>query len=390
MSSYQKPDRQPPASKPSPRRDLRQRARQVLGNARDRLLHSKQISQAGLTPYEVIHDDGLVTLRHYHALREDVITVDGQPLRVSKQKHRIPLVIVPPLAVNMLIYDLFPERSLVKYLLARGFDVYLIDWGIPGFKHTHYNLHTYVVELLPGFLARVREHSGEEDISLHGWSMGGIITLCYAGLVKDEHIRNLVVLGAPVNAHASGQLGKVYQMLSSGAEWVREHTGFRIHNVSPRLLHTPGWVNTLGFKMTNPVGSVMGYWDLLKKLGDRDFVVEHATNASFLDHMVAYPGGIIQDMMVRIWIDNEMADGRMPIGDREARLDIITANLLAFAGKSDTMVTQDAVVTLMDLVKSDDRSFHVVPGGHMGILSGSKASETVWAKTADWLAARSD
>lgn len=383
----QKTDRQtPPALRPG----LRQRARRVLGNARDRLLRSHEISLAGLTPYEVIHDDGLVSLRHYRPLHEDSILVDNQSLPVSQARHRLPLVIVPPLAVNMLIYDLFPERSLVKYLLARGFDVYLIDWGIPGFRHTHYNLETYVTELLPAFLSRVRAHSGQQELSLHGWSMGGIITLCYAGLIQDKHIRNLVVLGAPVNAHASGQLGKVYQMLGNAAEWVREHTGFRIHNVSPRLLHTPGWVNTLGFKMTNPVGSVMGYWDLLKKLGDRDFVVEHATNASFLDHMVAYPGGIIQDMMVRIWIDNEMADGRMPIGDQEARLDTITANLLAFAGKSDTMVTQDAVVTLMDLVQSEDRSFHVVPGGHMGILSGSHAAETVWKRTADWLAERSD
>lgn len=382
MSSYQKPSRQ--------RSSLRQRASRVLGNARDRLLHSRELSQAGLTPFEVIHDNGLVSLRHYHRLSEDLILVDGEPLHVAQKQHRIPLVIVPPLAINMLIYDLFPERSLVKFLLARGFDVYLIDWGIPGFKHTHYNLHTYVAELMPEFLEKVRAHSGEKELSLHGWSMGGIMTLCYGGLNRDENIRNQVVLAAPVNAHASGQLGKVYQFISARAAWVREHTGFRIHNINPRLLHTPGWANTLGFKMTNPLGSIMGYWDLLKKLGDRDFVVEHATNAAFLDHMVAYPGGVVQDMMVRIWIDNEMASGSMPIGDKEARLDRISANLLAFAGKTDTMVTKDAVITLLDLVASEDKSFHIAPGGHMGVLSGSGAPGSVWVKTADWLAERSN
>jgi polyhydroxyalkanoate synthase len=117
--------------------------------------------------------------------------------------------------------------------------------------------------------------------------------------------------------------------------------------------------------------------------------VESATNASFMNRMVAYTGGIVQDMMVRIWIDNEMADGRMPVGDKVADLSRVTANLLAFAGKGDTMVTKDALVTLMELVGSSDRSFHVVPGGHMGILSGSKAPATVWQKTADWLAERS-
>jgi polyhydroxyalkanoate synthase len=382
MSSHQKASHQ--------RRSLRQRASRVLGNARDRLLHSRELSQAGLTPFEVIHDNGLVSLRHYSRLKEDAILVDGQTLRVAQKQHRVPLVIVPPLAINMLIYDLVPERSLVKFLLARGFDVYLIDWGIPGFKHTHYNLHTYVAELMPEFLDKVREHSGEKELSLHGWSMGGIMTLCYGGLNRDENIRNQVVLAAPVNAHASGQLGKVYQFISARAEWVRAHTGFRIHNISPRLLHTPGWANTLGFKMTNPVGSIMGYWDLLKKLGDRDFVVEHATNASFLDHMVAYPGGVMQDMMVRIWIDNEMANGRIPLGAEEAHLNTITSNLLAFAGKTDTMVTKDAVITLLDLVASEDKSFHIAPGGHMGVLSGSGAPASVWVKTADWLAERSN
>lgn len=379
----------PSTVRPALRPTLRQRARHILGNARDRLLHSSEISQAGLTPYDVIHDDGLVSLRHYRPLMEASIEVDGETMPVTRVRQRLPLVIVPPLAVNMLIYDLFPQRSLVKYLLARGFDVYLIDWGTPTLRHAHYNLHTYVVELMPELLARIRAHSGEQDLSLHGWSMGGILSLCYLGLNDDRHVRNLVVLGAPVNSHASGALGKVYQFVSARAEWVREHTGFRIHNLNPRLLYTPGWVNTIGFKLTNPVGSVMGYWDLVRRLGDRDFVVEHATNAAFLDRMVAYTGGIVQDMMVRIWIDNEMADGRMPVGNQEARLDRISANLLAFAGKSDTMVTQDALVTLMELVSSDDRSFHVIPGGHMGILSGSRAPATAWKMTADWLLGRS-
>lgn len=377
------------SARPTPRPPLRQQAGRVLGNARDRLLRPQVISQAGLTPYEIIADDGLVTLRRYRPLTETQITVAGETLAVRPARQRVPVVIVPPLAVNMLIYDLFPQRSLVKYLLARGFEVYLIDWGTPGIRHAHYNLHTYVVELMPALLAKVRQHSGRQDLTLHGWSMGGILTLCYCGVTGDAHIRNLVILGAPVNSHASGRLGKIYQFVSGRAQWVREHTPFRIHKLNPRLLYTPGWVNSLGFKLTNPVGTVMGYWDLVKKLGDRDYIVESATNATFLNRMVAYTGGIVQDMMVRIWIDNEMADGRMPVGDKVANLRQVQANLLAFAGKSDTMVTKDAVITLLDLVGSEDRSFLLVPGGHMGILSGSRAPATVWKKTADWLEERS-
>lgn len=365
-------------------------ARRVLNNANDRFFRSRDLVLAEKSPYEIIHDNGLVKLRHYLPLTDDVITVDGQPFTVNKQQHRVPVVIVPPLAVNMLIYDLFPERSLVKYLLASGFDVYLIDWGNPERQHTHYNLHTYVAEFMPEFLGKVREHSGQQQLSLHGWSMGGVFTLCYTALTHDENIRNLVILGTPINSHASGAIGKVYQYVERRAEWVRKNTGFRIHNLNPQWLHTPGWMNVVGFKMTNPIGSMMGYWELIVKLADRQFVINHATTSAFLDKMVAYPGGIIQDMMVRIWIDNELAKGYMQIGTGEVRLSDINSALFAAAGKSDNMVTKAAVETLMEHIGSSDKTFTVVAGGHMGILSGSKAPTDVWPKVADWLAQRSN
>ena len=365
-------------------------ARRILNNANDRIFRARDLVLAEQTPYEVIYSNDLVKLRHYLPITQNEVMVDGIAMTVNKNTHKVPLVIVPPLAVNMLIYDLFPERSLVKYFVAQGFDVYLIDWGMPTRKHTHYNLNTYVSEFMPEFLAKVREHSGQQQLSLHGWSMGGIFTLCYTALTHDPDIRNLVILGTPINSHASGAIGKVYQAIERRAEWVRKNTGFRIHNLNPQWLHTPGWANVVGFKMTNPMGSLMGYWELVVKLADRQFVVNHATTSAFLDKMVAYPGGIVQDMMVRIWIDNELAKGYMQLGKNEARLADIQCALWAGAGKSDNMVTKAAVETLMDHVSSTDKEFVVVAGGHMGILSGSKAPSDVWPKVADWLAARSN
>ncbi|MBK9185842.1 MAG: alpha/beta fold hydrolase [Moraxellaceae bacterium] len=365
-------------------------ARRILNNANDRIFRARDLVLAEQTPYEVIYSNDLVKLRHYLPITQNEVMVDGIAMTVNKNTHKVPLVIVPPLAVNMLIYDLFPERSLVKYFVAQGFDVYLIDWGMPTRKHTHYNLNTYVSEFMPEFLAKVREHSGQQQLSLHGWSMGGIFTLCYTALTHDPDIRNLVILGTPINSHASGAIGKVYQAIERRAEWIRKNTGFRIHNLNPQWLHTPGWANVVGFKMTNPMGSLMGYWELVVKLADRQFVVNHATTSAFLDKMVAYPGGIVQDMMVRIWIDNELAKGYMQLGKNEARLADIQCALWAGAGKSDNMVTKAAVETLMDHVSSSDKEFVVVAGGHMGILSGSKAPSDVWPKVAAWLAVRSN
>lgn len=369
---------------------LRERTEVALGNAGDRFLRAEKLTLADQTPYQVLHDNGLVKLRYYTPLNDERIPLDGETLQVEKRRHRVPVVIVPPLAVKMSIYDLFPDRSLVKYLLARGYEVYLIDWGVPGRKHTHYNLNTYISEFMPLFLEQVRQHAGVQDLTLHGWSLGGVFTLGYSALSRDPHIRNLVIVGTPIDGHSSGVIGKMYQQLAKQADWVRKNTSFRVHNLNPNWLHTPGWANVLAFKMLSPVGSIMGYWDLLKQLGDREYVVNHATNGAFLDNMVAYPGGIVQDMLIRVWIDNDLADGLMTIGEQTADLMQVKASLLAFAGKSDTMVTGDAVRPLLGLVGSSDSRFEHISGGHMGILAGSKAPKEAWRLMANWLSERSD
>ena len=98
------------------------------GNAFDRVFRAASLVQAGQTPFETLYTDGLVSLRYYPPLRESQIELDnGDVVPVATRTQRTPLVIVPPLAVNMLIYDLFPQRSLVRFLRAKGFEVYLID-----------------------------------------------------------------------------------------------------------------------------------------------------------------------------------------------------------------------------------------------------------------------
>ncbi|AOY89570.1 alpha/beta hydrolase [Marinobacter salinus] len=369
---------------------LKRQTAHYASNAFDRVFRTASLVQAGQTPFETLFSDGLVSLRYYPPLDEDFIELDDMVLTVERQTHRTPVVIIPPLAVNMLIYDLFPQRSLVRFLRAKGFEVYLIDWGVPTRAHSHYNLHTYVAELLPSYLNRVREHSGEQELTLHGWSLGGMFTLFYSALSQDQHVRNAIVLGSPIDSHASGILGLLNQRMADVAEFVRTRTGFRIHNVKPHWFHTPGWANTIGFKLTNPVASAMGYWELVVRLGDREFVTSHATTSAFLDRMVAYPGGIIQDTVVRVWIDNQLSRGEIQIGEDIARLENVNANLLAIAGSEDTLVTPDAANRVMDHVSSEDKTFRVVPGGHMGILAGSKAPKESWLELAEWLAERSD
>jgi poly(3-hydroxyalkanoate) synthetase len=361
-------------------------------NAKQRFFRAGTLNQAEQTPFKVIHSNDIVTLRYYPPLQEEKIEVeDGKggffEVPVESQSLKTPLVLVAPLAVNMYIYDLFPKRSLVKYLRARGFDLYLVDWGRPGWRQNHFSIETYIADLLPEMISKVREHSGETQLSLHGWSFGGMFSAAYSALDKD--IKNVALIGAPCDYHANGELGVQYQRISRNLRWLEKRTGWRVHNTKQRWWRSPGWANSMAFKLTNPIGSIQGYIDLVKNLHDEEYVVSHATNGAFLDDMVAYPGAVIQDVIQFLWTDNVMAKGELPLRNLRASFSDITANLCMVTGKQDPIVTTDCGLKLFDHASSDTKDHFEVKGGHMGILSGSKSATEIWPFVADWLVERS-
>ncbi|MGB1580116.1 MAG: alpha/beta fold hydrolase [Nevskiales bacterium] len=379
MATANTPRRNPPK--------LQRRTLASVGNMRDRFFRTEHLVKAEQTPFEVIHRNDIAQLRYYPPLDSETIDVAGETIAVSKTTAKTPLVLVSPLAVNMYLYDLFPERSLVKYLRARGFELYLVDWGRPGWRHNHFHLYDYICRLLPEMLGKVREHSGQQKLSLHGWSFGGLFSLCAAA--DDPDIANLALIGAPCDYHANGELGKNYQRIARQLRWVEKRTGWRIHNSRRRWWRSPGWANSLMFKLTNPVGTMQGYVELATKLHDRDFVISHATNSAFLEDMVAYPGGVIQDVIQYLWADNRLADGHLPLNNHEVHLSQVTAPIMLVSGHKDVIVTHECSQAMLQHVSSKDTTTLEVPGGHMGILGGSVGPKHIWAPVADWLLERS-
>ena len=369
---------------------LNQLAAQAVNNAFDRLFLPGLLVRSEQTPHEVIHEQGIMSVRYYPPLEASQIQLGrDEVLDVVDECVDVPLVLVPPLAARPTIFDLMPERSLVRYFVARGFRVYLIDWGEPGREHAHYGLGDYVNRLMPEALDKVRGHAGVEPLSLFGWCLGGLFCLMYAGLSDDAQLRNIVTVASPIDARQGSIMGKLSIALMKPADMVRRFTNFRLHSLDPEKLTVPGWFNALAFKLTNPVGSVTTYWDLLVRLWDREFVESHTTTSQFLNSMLAYPGRLIQDMFVKFAIDNDLSKGRIELDGREVRFDRICSSVLVFAGETDNLVTPAAARKSLDLVASDDKQFCIAPGGHMGVLSGARAQRSVWAVAADWLETRS-
>jgi polyhydroxyalkanoate synthase len=243
--------------------------------------------------------------------------------------------------------------------------------------------------MLGAAIAKVRAHSGSQEVSLMGWCMGGLLSLLQAGFTGDKEIKNIVLVASPINLRGSGIVARSASVLDMPAKLVRKYSKLRLNMIEASRFAMPDWATTLAFKLTDPVGSVSTYWDLVTRLWDREFVENHSTTSDYLNNMLLYPGGVVQDMMVNAAIDNQFSKGKIKIRDREADLTSITANMRVFAGETDALVSPDTAERIVEVVSSKDVEFSVVPGGHMGVILGSKALENVWHPVAEWLASRS-
>src|SRR6476660_3362156 len=79
--------------------------------------------EVGPTPKQAIWTKNKATLYRYVPEKE--------------KKFRIPILMMYALINKPYILDLTKGNSLVEYLTDQGFDVYLLEWGTPGYEDKH-------------------------------------------------------------------------------------------------------------------------------------------------------------------------------------------------------------------------------------------------------------
>jgi polyhydroxyalkanoate synthase len=106
-----------------------------------------------------------------------------------------PLVITPPQINKYYALDLSPDKSMVRFLLDSGIQVFCVSWRNPTAAHREWGLDTYVAALDEAVDA-AREITGSDDISMMGSCSGGITSTAYfatLGSAGQQKIRNMVL-----------------------------------------------------------------------------------------------------------------------------------------------------------------------------------------------------
>jgi polyhydroxyalkanoate synthase len=94
------------------------------------------------------------------------------PVVPAEQRHKIPLFLVFALMNKPYILDLRPGYSFIEYMVDKGYDVYLLDWGTPGIEDKELKFDDYVLDYITRAVRKVKAVSGSDELSMLGWWIG--------------------------------------------------------------------------------------------------------------------------------------------------------------------------------------------------------------------------
>jgi polyhydroxyalkanoate synthase len=96
----------------------------------------------------------------------------------TDEVHQRPLLIAPPQINKFYVFDLAPEKSIIRYCLEAGLQTFAISWKNPTAAERSFGLDTYVAGLEQAVDA-MRVITGSKDVNIWGSCSGGITTSAF-------------------------------------------------------------------------------------------------------------------------------------------------------------------------------------------------------------------
>lgn len=313
------------------------------------------------TPHEIVLQVGKIRLLRYKS--------------PNPPKHKTPVLVVYALINRPYILDM-QGKSLIKNILDAGFDVYLLDWGMPDGEESTLTIHDYLRLYLDKCVDTVRRISKSEKITLFGYCMGGTFSAIYTAL-NQEKVKNLVTLAPPVDCSKDTTVfGSVSKFLD--ADLIVDTIG----NIPPALQYQ-------FFMMLKPFKHFVGkYHEVSQRISDDVYVNNFLRIEKWLWDTAPLPGEIFRQWVKEVYQQNLLAKNRLQIGPNVINLQKIDVPLLNIVAEYDHLVTPESSLALNGLVSSKDNTQMSFPTGHVGLCASTFAQRDVWPKITRWLEER--
>lgn len=320
--------------------------------------------QLGVTPKDLVLERGTLKLYHYRPLTDEI--------------YRVPLLLVMATTNRGSIFDLMPGHSLVEFLLRHGYDVYMMDWEAPLPHEKTLTLADYVLGFIPDSIERIQQRSGEADVTLVGYCMGGVLSVIYQSLHRDGPVKNLVTFTTPTDFS---------QMEMFNVFTAKEH--FDVDTLVDTIGNVPSEIVFNGFSMRAPVSRAAANARLWDNLWNEQFVDSYRKVDAWAVDMLPLAGEYFRDTIKLLMWENGLMTGQLKVDGRIADPRSITVPFLHAVALHDDLVPYAASHPLIELVGSQDKEEIVLKGGHVSLVAGANAARRLWPSLDAWLQERS-
>jgi polyhydroxyalkanoate synthase len=330
------------------------------------LLQKARRMRKGVTPSEVVYEEDRLKLHHY--------------VGNGKIRHQTPVVFIYALVNRPYILDLKKGRSVVANFVERGFDTYLVDWGVPLAADRHLTLDDYINGYMVNVMDFLRERTGLSKLSILGYCMGGTMSAMFAAL-HPGRVKNLILLAAPIDFAANDGLLSV---------WTRPEN-FDVDKFVDAFGNCPPQFLQSIFLLLRPVGNLIEKpINFYEHMHEEKFLDDFLTTESWLNDNIPVPGEVYREFVKYLYQKNLLTQNRMPVGKHIVSLKNISCPVLNIMAGQDDLVPCSQGTPFNDLVSSTDRKTLLLNGsGHIGLAIGGRAQKEVWPQACEWLAERS-
>lgn len=270
-----------------------------------------------------------------------------------------PVVLVPSLINGSEVLDIDPQRSLLSRIADGGFHALLVDWGMPTPVNADEDIGAHVTALLAPLIAAVGA-----PVHLVGYCLGGTIALAHAVAAPP---RSLTLMAAPWRFAGYPDDART----SLGALWDRHRPSVEAMGLAPiELLQTAFW--SLDRHRT-----VAKFAALSARPADDPSVAAFATVEDWANGGAPLTRAAAQDIFEHMMQQDRPGAGAWCIDGRRIDPASLACPALHFTASNDRIVP---VSTAPDAIPT-----HECHAGHVGMIVGSRAVETLHLPLLSWL-----